>query len=446
MTDTAPMTASSSNSFRSNQKHNKASLCSFLLFLTIVFIAGTLVACGTIFSPLPVSIASQRHLLSLLIIICTAISLELFVQRSYKVEFDFAKPSAISRPALARICQQFVGLLICIVCLIPSVLFQPFKEVTTQLIAIILLFGGLSPFYFLLIECYGKNADRDDELLILSRFALNPLKSIKDLKAKNVEPRKITALLNLSRNIILKGYFVPQLLASSLHFWASWEHYAVGLVSNLQHGQINIITQDTFIALVGLIHVCLIHLASAAGTSMPFAGYLLSLRILGNHIRSTDSTFGGWLFMMLAYLPVCNLPGMFLSRTSILWPASLWHFNQNLILFLTSAFVSFVLINTWSDLTLGLKFSNVSYRGVVRHGPYSLVRHPAYTAKLAAWALALVPSMLTLPGFIQGAFGWFALAAIYVMRALTEERHLSQFAEYRDYCAHVKKRFIPYII
>jgi protein-S-isoprenylcysteine O-methyltransferase Ste14 len=147
--------------------------------------------------------------------------------------------------------------------------------------------------------------------------------------------------------------------------------------------------------------------------------------------------------MMLAYLPVCNLPGMFLSRTSILWPVSLWHANFNLTLALSSAVVFFVIINTWSDLTLGLKFSNVSYRGVVKHGPYSIVRHPAYSAKLLGWALALTPSMLTLPGFLAGIFGWLALAAIYIMRALTEERHLSQFPDYREYCASVKKRFVP---
>jgi protein-S-isoprenylcysteine O-methyltransferase Ste14 len=51
--------------------------------------------------------------------------------------------------------------------------------------------------------------------------------------------------------------------------------------------------------------------------------------------------------------------------------------------------------------------------------------------------------MLTLPGFLAGIFGWLALAAIYIMRALTEERHLSQFPDYREYCASVKKRFVP---
>jgi protein-S-isoprenylcysteine O-methyltransferase Ste14 len=36
-------------------------------------------------------------------------------------------------------------------------------------------------------------------------------------------------------------------------------------------------------------------------------------------------------------------------------------------------------------------------------------------------------------------------AAIYVGRALTEERHLKKYAEYREYMKKVKYRFFPWL-
>jgi protein-S-isoprenylcysteine O-methyltransferase Ste14 len=40
-------------------------------------------------------------------------------------------------------------------------------------------------------------------------------------------------------------------------------------------------------------------------------------------------------------------------------------------------------------------------------------------------------------------FGYFMWGVIYVLRALTEERHLLKVTEYRAYCKKVKYRFIP---
>ncbi len=35
---------------------------------------------------------------------------------------------------------------------------------------------------------------------------------------------------------------------------------------------------------------------------------------------------------------------------------------------------------------------------------------------------------------------------LYILRAITEERHLGKFEEYREYIKKVKYRFIPWVV
>jgi protein-S-isoprenylcysteine O-methyltransferase Ste14 len=89
--------------------------------------------------------------------------------------------------------------------------------------------------------------------------------------------------------------------------------------------------------------------------------------------------------------------------------------------------------------TLGLRFSNLTNRGIITQGPYRFVRHPAYAAKVVAWWCDAVPvfgSILLLLFFS----GWIG---VYFLRALTEERHLKADPCYLAYCAAVKHRFVP---
>jgi protein-S-isoprenylcysteine O-methyltransferase Ste14 len=78
---------------------------------------------------------------------------------------------------------------------------------------------------------------------------------------------------------------------------------------------------------------------------------------------------------------------------------------------------------------------------VISTGPYALVRHPMYSGGLLLflgipmalgswWGLILFPSMLVL----------------LILRLKNEERYLSDhLSGYRDYCARVTHRLIPYI-
>ena len=48
-----------------------------------------------------------------------------------------------------------------------------------------------------------------------------------------------------------------------------------------------------------------------------------------------------------------------------------------------------------ATVAFGLRFSNLTHRGILTHGPYRWSKHPAYLAKNAYWWLASMPFMVT---------------------------------------------------
>jgi len=90
-------------------------------------------------------------------------------------------------------------------------------------------------------------------------------------------------------------------------------------------------------------------------------------------------------------------------------------------------------------LTLGRSFGLVpANRGVVVQGPYSAVRHPIYSGYLVAHVAFLAAHPSTWNVVV------FAIAdGALIVRALMEERVLTNDANYRDYCSRVSWHLIP---
>jgi protein-S-isoprenylcysteine O-methyltransferase Ste14 len=101
----------------------------------------------------------------------------------------------------------------------------------------------------------------------------------------------------------------------------------------------------------------------------------------------------------------------------------------------------------WATFSLGTKCSNLTNRGIVSTGAYGIVRHPAYISKNLSWFLMAIPIIGL--SITTWSINWIALISIigwmiiYFLRAITEERHLMQDSDYREYCKKVKYRFIP---
>jgi protein-S-isoprenylcysteine O-methyltransferase Ste14 len=93
----------------------------------------------------------------------------------------------------------------------------------------------------------------------------------------------------------------------------------------------------------------------------------------------------------------------------------------------------------WATLAFGLRFSNLTYRGVITHGPYRLTRHPAYVAKNLFWWCSTLPFLSaggSLVDVVRNTVIMALVSAVYYWRARTEEAHLlAEDATYRAYWA-----------
>ena len=118
-----------------------------------------------------------------------------------------------------------------------------------------------------------------------------------------------------------------------------------------------------------------------------------------------------------------------------------------MLTFLVPSGIACVII--MASVALGLRASNLTNRGIVRTGPYAWVRHPAYAAKNVAWWIGALPAIAGAFAQSFGAGLWAigcvaAWTAIYVLRALTEERHLLLIPNgYAQYLQSVRYRFFP---
>jgi hypothetical protein len=90
-------------------------------------------------------------------------------------------------------------------------------------------------------------------------------------------------------------------------------------------------------------------------------------------------------------------------------------------------------------VVFGIRFSNLTYRGVLTHGPYRFTRHPAYLSKNLFWWASVLPFLVSsgsVVDAVRNSLFLLAVNAIYYWRARTEEAHLlAEDPKYRDYHA-----------
>ena len=165
-------------------------------------------------------------------------------------------------------------------------------------------------------------------------------------------------------------------------------------------------------------------------------GYLFEADFLDNEVRSVDPTWLGWFVALACYPPFNEVTGKFIPGYNSDYP--LFVDNIWLTTGIRMMILILILIYAAASVALGPKASNLTNRGVVTYGPYAFVRHPAYITKNLAWFLG------TLPVFgVYSILSSLGIGFVYFLRAITEERHLSQDPDYQAYCQKVKYRFIP---
>jgi len=171
------------------------------------------------------------------------------------------------------------------------------------------------------------------------------------------------------------------------------------------------------------------------------AGYLLTFRPLDSHIRTANPYAAGWTAALICYPPfVWMWEGANILNYKIAnyGEDSWWQWFGGYPVVaagIGAVLVLLTAIYAWATVTFGIRFSNLTHRGILTNGPYAFSRHPAYLSKNLFWMISTVPFLTT--GSWVDAVRATALmgvvAGIYYWRAKTEERHLGMDPAYRDY-------------
>lgn len=170
-------------------------------------------------------------------------------------------------------------------------------------------------------------------------------------------------------------------------------------------------------------------------------GYLCTFKLFDAHIRSAEPTAFGWMVCIICYPPFWNtVSNSFLNYGGNpgwgFWLAE-W---RGLYVVWGLAILTCVAVYLWATISFGMRFSNLTHRGVLSNGPYRFLKHPAYISKNLSWWLVSVPFFSSEGGW-QSFLNCLALLmvnGIYFLRAVTEERHMSRDPAYVAYAAWIK--------
>lgn len=213
----------------------------------------------------------------------------------------------------------------------------------------------------------------------------------------------------------LKAFFIPL--------------YAGSLFALLNLALVNPL--DGSVAWLGL----MVTFAYTVDLSFGLSGYLMASNSLLPTIRSTQTRLSGWLVCLACYGPVMShwpdFEAVVLQEIS--WPALLGGSPQ--LLAGAVAMLMLLFLYVWATVCFGLRFCNLTNRGLISHGPYRFMKHPAYFAHAAnAWiitfvfmpaaGIALGPAQLAVP---------VAFTLLYWLRSVTEEQHLREDPDYVAY-------------
>jgi Isoprenylcysteine carboxyl methyltransferase (ICMT) family len=172
-------------------------------------------------------------------------------------------------------------------------------------------------------------------------------------------------------------------------------------------------------------------------------GYLLTMKPLDAHIRSATPYASGWIAALMCYPPFIMMGGggpLDYHQGTAEW--TYWLQGHPIALNLMGGVLVFLTaIYAWATIAFGLRFSNLTDRGVLTHGPYAFTKHPAYLAKNTFWWLSTLPFLATTGStvdMIRNTAIMAMVSGVYYWRAKTEELHMSNdpaYGRYADWMA-----------
>jgi len=170
-------------------------------------------------------------------------------------------------------------------------------------------------------------------------------------------------------------------------------------------------------------------------------GYILTLKPLDAHIRSANPYAAGWMAALICYPPFIMMspggpidyhPGTMNENGWVYWLEA----YPLAMAAVAAALVFLTMVYAWATVAFGIRFSNLTHRGILTHGPYAWTKHPAYVSKNLFWWIATLPFLATTGNpvdMVRNTVMLGVVSGVYYWRARTEERHLMADPAYREY-------------
>jgi protein-S-isoprenylcysteine O-methyltransferase Ste14 len=233
---------------------------------------------------------------------------------------------------------------------------------------------------------------------------------------------------------IIKGFFLPLMF---VYFERNLEYLSGTATEKIF---------NSFTEFVGLFG----RFATTVDLAFVSIGYILTFRLTDSHIRSPNPFVYGWVVTLFMYAPFFSLFGnRYLDyKDGSDWADMFGAGNEFLIYVWGTAIILTKVIWAWSNVSFGIRFSNLTHRGIITNGPYRWMRHPSYFFKNVSWWLIAVPFFSTEePAMaLRHSVLFLGINLIYFLRAKAEEAHLSEDPRYVEYAmwieAHGKLRWM----
>ena len=351
-----------------------------------------------------------KTVLLVLAIVATMAAVETILYGALRKTRQITVPQPANWP---RIGQKLVGLyatfavlgaLYWLLPLYADTYYQPFVEACLLVLPALLVF---SPVYVWFVD--GRMAEPNDAYVQVAQLI------------GGTWPSDWSVLIAHAKGWLVKAFFLPLMFVFlNSDLGAIWTMTELPSLTTLEAVYSH--SYDT-LYLIDVLFAC--------------SGYVMTLRLFGTQIKSAEPTLLGWGVCLACYPPFWSTTATYLSydQDNVYW-GRLFSGSPLLYGAWGTLILLFVVIYVWATISFGMRFSNLTNRGIITHGPYRWVKHPAYLTKNITWWLISVP-------FVAGTGDWgMALRSsvllagvnvVYFLRARTEERHLAADPAYRQY-------------
>jgi hypothetical protein len=173
-------------------------------------------------------------------------------------------------------------------------------------------------------------------------------------------------------------------------------------------------------------------------------GYMLTMKPLDAHIRTANPYLAGWVAALMCYPPfILVSQGRLIDYEVNTANWNVWFQGYPVLLAIWAGVLVFLTATyAWATVAFGIRFSNLTNRGILTHGPYAFSKHPAYLSKNTFWWLSFMPFLVTSGSIVDAVRNTVMISivsGIYYWRARTEEKHLMADPAYAEYAVWMQR-------